>query len=111
MELEKIQFEDLETKAVEFIKQRKSFQVWGLDQRMLIAVAFLEKAMSCACLTSRVYSSKRALSLLGLATPWTFPIGILSGIGIIAHNLATYDPDYEIAKYNVDKVLIVTYKR
>ena len=111
MELEKLKFEDLGTKAVELIKERKSFQVWGLKGRMSHAVKFLEKVIDDEFLTSRVYTSKRALSLMTLVFPWTMPVGIASGIGILAHNLATYDPDYEIAKYLVDTILVVTYKR
>ena len=98
MEEEKIKYEVLATKGKEFIKQRKSFQVWGLENKMSDAVAFLEKTMEEEFLTSRVYLSGRSRF-------------VLTWIPMIVHNIATYDPDYEIAKCKVDNILIVTYKR
>lgn len=34
-----------------------------------------------------------------------------TAIGMAAHNLATYKPDYEIAKYPVKKMIVVKYKK
>ncbi|MBF4103001.1 hypothetical protein INT80_12615 [Gallibacterium anatis] len=37
--------------------------------------------------------------------------GIASAVGIAAHNLATYNPDFEIGKNLVDKKINIVYKK
>jgi hypothetical protein len=69
-------------------------------------------AIEPAGLKCRVYTKGRiaaaGASLLGGITG---AAGIASAISIAAHNLATYNPDYEIVKHLVDNTLSVFYKK
>jgi len=38
-------------------------------------------------------------------------VGLLSGIGISLHNVATFNPDYEIGKNKINGSITVTYKK
>ena len=56
----------------------------------------------------RIYTRNRAATATALA--WTGP-GLAALAGIAAHNLATYNPDYEIGRAVVDQKIYVTYKK
>jgi hypothetical protein len=91
------------------IANKESYTVIGLGGQITEAAAFIEKAIEQTGMTCRIYASGR---LAGAAVGSIFlPIGIASAIGIAAHNIVTYDPDYEIAKHVIDNKLVVTYKK
>lgn len=62
--------------------------------------------------TCRVYTENRAVSMgATLLSGIGGVIGAAAAIGIAAHNLATYNPDFEIGKNLIDKKINVTYKK
>ena len=100
---EVVRFADLDqAKCDELIRARKSFEVVNVPAfRQSDAVAIVENRIEALGLTCRVYQKGRfALSLL-------YPI---SWIGLAAHNLATFNPDYEIRK-EFKTGIVVTYKK
>ncbi|MFM5532908.1 hypothetical protein ACET64_04230 [Aeromonas veronii] len=111
--MERLTYEDLGTdKLATLIRARKSFEVVGLSGRMSAAVTKLENTIEPAGLTCRVYTKGRiaaaGASIFGGITGLA---GIASAVTIAAHNLATYNPDYEIVKHLVDNSLSVLYKK
>ncbi|QLH66828.1 hypothetical protein [Aeromonas veronii] len=111
--MESIQYNDLENgKLKQLISQRKSFEVRGLSGRMDSAVTYVEREIESSGLSCRIYLYGRVAaagaSVFGGVTGL---LGIASAVGMVAHNLATYDPDYEIAKHKIDNKLTVTFKR
>lgn len=62
--------------------------------------------------TCRVYTENRVASMgAALLSGIGGVIGAAAAIGIAAHNLATYNPDFEIGKNLIDKKINVTYKK
>ncbi|MFC0323948.1 hypothetical protein ACFFHT_10355 [Gallibacterium melopsittaci] len=60
----------------------------------------------------RVYTENRAALMGGgLFSGIGTVVGIAAAAGIAAHNLATYNPDFEIGKDLVNKKINVTYKK
>jgi hypothetical protein len=111
--MEKLNYDDLGTdKLAALIRSRSSFEVIGLSGRMSSAIQKIENVIEPAGLKCRVYTKGRiaaaGASLLGGITG---AAGIASAISIAAHNLATYNPDYEIVKHVVDNSLSVLYKK
>jgi hypothetical protein len=86
------------------IRNRATFQVGGCDGRMSEAVLFIERAIGGEGLTSRVYTKGRFAAMALLGSP-------AAAIGIAAHNIATWNPDYEIMKRPIDKMLRVSYTK
>jgi hypothetical protein len=108
--MERITYDELE-KVKDLVDDRVSFEVTGLNNRMKEAVLEVERIIENKGLRCRIYTRGRIAAaggsffggITGLA-------GIASAAGIAAHNLATFNPDYEIAKHLVDNKLTVTYK-
>ena len=90
------------------ITARKSFIVQGMYGVNQVARE-IEKKMDALKLKSRLYTSKRSLSLAAMLIPTgiTQVFGAAAAVGIAAHNVATYDPDYEIVKYVKDNKIAV----
>ncbi|MFZ7308576.1 hypothetical protein ACLSY1_10680, partial [Avibacterium avium] len=62
--------------------------------------------------TCRVYTENRAAGMgAALFSGVGTVIGAATAIGIAAHNLATYNPDFEVGKNLLDKKINVTYKK
>lgn len=102
-------FNQLKESIDKIVASKENFNVIGLGGQITEAAAFIEKAIEQTGMTCRIYASGR---LAGAAVGSIFlPIGIASAIGIAAHNIVTYDPDYEIAKHVIDNKLVVTYKK
>ncbi len=108
--------DDIEIRIISFdqadditaaIRRRETFEVGGCHGRMSEAVQFVERAIGGEGLRSRVYTKGRyaamAPALIGS------PIGVFAAIGMAAHHIATWDPDYEIMKRPIDKMLRVSY--
>lgn len=96
----------------ELISQKKSFKVVAV-KNISFCVNKIEGAIEKQGLKCRSYTEYRSSTLAG----WLIPTGVtqvaaaFSAIGIAAHRLATYDPDYEIAKNKFNNTVTVTYKK
>lgn len=111
--MEKLSYDDLSTdKLASLIRSRRSFEVVGLSGRMSSAISKIENTIEPAGLKCRVYTKGRiAAAGASLFGGITGVAGVASAISIAAHNLATYNPDYEIVKHVVDNTLSVLYKK
>ncbi|PAU63662.1 hypothetical protein [Pseudomonas indica] len=98
---------------LEKIKNRESFIIEKLEpMRFSSTVDTLEKLIESEGLKCRVYTIGRiatagATALGGV----TAALGLFSGIAIAAHNIATWNPDYEIAKNIFGATIHVNYKK
>lgn len=94
----------------ELIASRTSFVLEGIARlNMPEAVASVEKSIESHGLKCRVYTKGRAAALAGeLAVPL---VGWAAAAAMGIHNLATWDPDYEIAKNLITGTLTVECKR
>src|SRR5690554_5854872 len=96
----------------ELLKARESFVIETIKHNeMPIIIEFLESRIKSLGMRSRTFTERRKLLMAGMAipTPVTAVAGAVSAIGIGAHNLATWNPDYEIAKNKAKSSLTVTY--
>ena len=107
----KISIENLtKEKLKELIKDEKTFEVTGLSGRVNETAKMVESAIENEGLRVRVYTYGRIAAAGGtLFGGITGVLGAASVVGIAAHNLATLNPDYEIAKHLVDNMLTVKY--
>jgi len=80
-----------------FISAHKSFNVVGV-KGMDSVVRKLEAAIEKQGMRSRVYTAYRRTAIAGLAIPTflTQLIGLGTAIFMAAHNVVTFNPDYEI---------------
>ncbi len=90
-----------------FILKDIELSFWGET------IETLESMIESKGLTCRIYTKGRSAAIAGIAIPTPFTIlgGAATAIATAAHNIATYDPDYEIAKNPATKTLTVTYKK
>jgi hypothetical protein len=92
-----------------YIKNKTNF-VMDVDRGDLMqACARIEKCCDECGYTSRVYTKGR----LGLsAAAWWFPPALVwTAIATAAHNVATLNPDFEIARNIITNTVTVTYKK
>lgn len=111
-----VAYEELDSPNIkDLIKEHKSFEVRGLhgvSGGMDKAVSKIENLIECQGLSCRIYTYGRvAAAGATLVGGVTGLAGLASAVGMAAHNIATYDPDYEIAKHLVDNKLSVKYKK
>lgn len=71
----------------------------------------IEGRIEKAGLSCRVYTEYRSTAVAGSFWGPTAVLGLAAGIGIAAHNLATFNPDYEIGKNKMSSTIMVTYKK
>lgn len=98
------------TKVQVNIKEKISFEILAVGGNMKEAVLQVERAIEGVGLKCRIYTRGRIASagasvlggLTGLA-------GLGSAVYIAAHNVSTFNPDYEIAKHVIDNKLSVTW--
>lgn len=95
------------------VESRESFVLEGISMtKMSEVIEKLEKIMADHGLKSRVFTKGRlGLAAATFVTPVSALAGWATGVGIAAHNIATYDPDYEIAKNKITGTLTITCKR
>lgn len=109
---------------IEKIKAHESFVLeCGEYDRYSNTLTWLEQAIEKQGLSVRIYMRARKLSMgsfAGLAGAsiigapvalGAIAIGMVAGVGIAAHNLATLNPDYEIGKHPLGSTLYVDYKK
>ncbi|MDP2227636.1 MAG: hypothetical protein Q8J78_09195 [Moraxellaceae bacterium] len=93
-------------------------QIAAFQSFKVVAVADISKVVTeiegrieKAGLTCRVFTEYRSTALVGSFWGPTALLGVAAGIGMAAHNLATFNPDYEIGKNKLAGTITVTYKR
>ncbi len=90
------------------IKEKKSFIVKDVHN-IGYSVNLIESAIEGLGLSCRVYTEYRSTSLVAeLLIPG---VGWAAALGMAAHNLATFNPDYEIGKNKIGGTLTVKYKK
>tara|TARA_B100000676_G_scaffold313222_1_gene392431 strand:+ start:1404 stop:1760 length:357 start_codon:yes stop_codon:yes gene_type:complete len=99
-------------KLAELISQKASFQIVAV-KNIGTVVNKVEGEIEKKDLRCRVYTEYRTASLASFAIPtgFTQAAGIASVLGIAAHNLATFNPDYEIGKNKPAGTVTVIYKK
>ncbi len=92
------------------ITSRQSFKVVAAADISKV-VTEIEGRIEKAGLSCRVYTEYRSTAVAGSFWGPTAILGVAAGISIAAHNLATFNPDYEIGKNKLAGTLMVTYKK
>lgn len=94
------------------IGRKKSFKVVAVND-IGYMVNKIEGAIEKRDLSCRVYSEYRsaAMAAVAIPTPVTVAGGLAAMIGTAAHNLATFNPDYEIGKNKVKSSVSVIYQK
>lgn len=100
-------------KIIEKIKKKESFILEKVDSiKLHSTVETLERLIESQGFKCRIYTLGRvAAAGATVAGGVTGLLGALSGIAIAAHNIATWNPDYEIAKNLFGSSIHVTYKK
>ncbi len=111
--MQSIAYDELKSdSAVKLIKEKSSFTIIGLSGKMSDAVDLIEEQIEKEGYSCRIYTYGRVAAAGGsFFGGITGLLGAASAIGMVAHNLATYDPDFEIAKHIVDNKLVVSYEK
>jgi hypothetical protein len=92
----------------QLITNKKSFQVVGVSDIGKV-VHKVEGRVERNGFSCRVYTEYRATALAGEMVAGG--LGVLAAAGMAIHNLATYNPDYEIGKNKLNSSVSVTYKK
>lgn len=102
--------QELSKKLPELIQNRSSFEVWDQDFESLIeAVPLIEAEIESQQLTCRIYTKGRILA--AGAGIFSFGAGLAVLAGIAAHNILTYNPDYEICRDLANSKILVEFKK
>lgn len=111
--MKRISFDDLRfTTTKEMIKNQESFEVTGCGGKMGEAAKKVEELIESQGMRCRIYTYGRvAAAGASLFGGVTGVLGVASAVGMAAHNVATLNPDYEIAKHRIDNMLTVKYKK
>lgn len=110
--MKELHYEDVSGQIGGLINSKSSFTVIGLKGKMSDVVDSIERVIEKKGLSCRIYTRGRVAAAGGsFLGGLTGVIGVVSTIGIAAHNIATYDPDYEIAKHQIDNKLTITYMK
>lgn len=113
MDIEKFKSDELSSeKLTELISQKRSFQVVAVVNLSSV-VNEVEGAIEKNNLTCRVYTEYRSASLASALIPTgiTQAFAFYSAMAIAVHNIATFNPDYEIAKNKLAGTVTVLYKK
>lgn len=99
-------------KLSDLVKNKKSFQIVAVKD-ISFTVNKIEGAIEKQGLRCRVYTEYRSAAISGMVIPTgvTQVAGLFSAIGMAAHNLATLNPDYEIAKNKIKGTVTALYKK
>lgn len=111
--MEIVQYNEFRTDRIsELIHSRRYFEITDVSGNIGSTVRILEKSIESAGMRYRVYTRGRltaaGTTFIGGAAGVA---GLAYAVGIAAHNLVTYNPDYEIVKHIVDKSISVLYKK
>lgn len=99
-------------KLCELITKKRSFQVVAVKDISHV-VNKIEGQIEKQDLRCRVYTEYRTAAIAGVAVPTgiTQLTGMVTAIGVGIHNLATLNPDYEIAKNKFNGTVTAFYKK
>ena len=99
-------------KLNDLIRTKSSFVLTDVTH-MKHTVKKVEELIEMKDMKCRVYTKGRVATVAAAAIPVSPAVigGWLSAAAIGVHNLATYDPDYELAKNPIKSELEVNYKR
>ncbi len=108
--MQTIKYDNLTNSLLEpLIKGKKSFEILGAGGKIKECVNMVEKSIESNGLTCRVYTEGR---IAGVASGVLVAgLGVATAVGIAAHNLFTFNPDYEIGKNLVKNKITVTFKK
>lgn len=90
------------------IKKSASFIVRAVSEHSNV-VKRVEKSIEEHGMTCRIYTENRGYVAGGAAI--LTGVGLAAIAGIAAHNIATWNPDYEIARNFIDNKISVTFKK
>jgi hypothetical protein len=95
------------------ILAHENFVITDIDGIQPVAAEWLKKEMKRHGLRSRTYFAYRKAILAGVLIPTgvTQLTALAGAVGILGHNLATLNPDYEICKQLIGDGIEVTYRR
>ncbi|MCF5188637.1 hypothetical protein [Pseudomonas simiae] len=109
---------------IEKLEARESFVLECEEfDRYSKTLTWLEQTIESKGMSVRIYMRARRLSFGSFAgfagasvvgapiALGALAIGVVAGVGIAAHNLATLNPDYEIGKHPIASTLYVDYKK
>lgn len=95
-------------KLAQLIGDKCTFEVIACSGRMGSTASRVENQIESKGLRCRTYTRGRIAAAGGtLFGGVTGILGLASAVGIAAHNLVTFSPDYEIAKHLIDNKLTV----
>lgn len=100
-------------KLTEFLLAHKSFEITDLPGGVMyrIEVENLEKLIDELGMKSRIYTRGRKALLAASVFGPTALFGAASAIAMGAHNIATWNPDYEIGKDIKGNTITLEYKK
>lgn len=95
------------------ILAHENFVLTDVESIQSVAVKWLENEIEKHGMRCRIYSGYRKAVLAGALIPTgvTQITALAAGVGMLAHNLATRNPDYEICKQVVGDGIEVTYRK
>lgn len=124
MDIQVYQFENLTNEAIGLkLDAHDDFVIEGINRlNMSEAVKTVEKLIEDRGLRCRIYQKGRVAAAIGgttVATGWIPVAGeavilaaaAATAVGSAAHHLATFNPDYEVAKNLVTGTLTLTYQK
>lgn len=92
------------------IDRRESFEIFQVPISEMISICGdLEDYIESQNLKCRIYTEKRYAGLLAGALNKQY--GVLGALFIVAHNLITWNPDYEISRDLANNRINVKYKK
>ena len=101
-------------KLDELVKAKKSFWVVAVKD-MSYTVNKIEGSIEKQGMSCRVYTEDRSSLMAGFVPSPLFVatsvVAAATAVGTAVHNLATYDPDYEIGKNPIKSKITVTFKK
>ncbi|WP_150430611.1 hypothetical protein [Dechloromonas sp. CZR5] len=108
-DLKRFTTEELSNETLdELISMNDSFQVVAVyDQGSVIEK--IEGRIERTGKKCRVFTEYRSATMAGAFLSPTFLLGAGAAVGIAAHNLATFNPDYEIGKNKLAGTVTVKY--
>jgi len=113
LDIENYTSDDLTSeKLSSLIETKKSFKIVAVKD-IGFMVNKIEGAIEKRDLSCRVYSEFRSVAMgaVAIPTPVTVLGGLAAIVGTAAHNLATFNPDYEIGKNKIKNTVTVIYQK
>ena len=91
------------------VGSKQDFVIFGLSGKLNEATENVEKAIEAAGMSCRVYTRNRGYATAVAAfVPW---VGWAAIGSLVAHRLATRNPDFEVGKDIAANKLYVNYKK